>query len=99
LLFFPAVAADYDANYTTNPINAIREVINATTNELVMRPNIAELTVTFTIVTDIVLEEPEIFFLFLEGTRSVFVLTPMVTVTILDSPFPSEFTADFSAVL
>ena len=95
-LFFPATAADYNADYTINPSNANRTIIDNTTNELVMRANVATVTVTFDIAVDTIPDDAENFFLFLEGTRRVFVLTPVVTVTIFDLPPAREFSADYT---
>ena len=80
----PTAAADYDADYVTNPADATRTVVNSTTNELVMQSNVATVIATFKIIIDNIAEGPEEYFLFLEGTRRVLILTPMVTVTILD---------------
>ena len=89
----PTVAADYDANYTTDPADAIR---NATTNELRMSADVVTVRITFNITIDTIPEISEQFFLFLEGTRRVFILTPMITVCILDRPIPCEFSADYT---
>ena len=75
----------------TNPKDATRTVVNNTTNELVMPSNVATVTATFKIIIDNITEGPEEYFLFLEGTRRVLILTPMVTVTILD--MAGEFSA------
>ena len=45
---------------------------------------------------DNITEGPEEYFLFLEGTRNVLILTPMVTVTILDAA--GEFCTDFTGL-
>ena len=75
----------------TSPANAIKTVVNNTTNELVMESNVATVIATFKIIMDNITEGPEEYFLFLEGTRRVFILTPMVTVTIRD--VAGEFSA------
>ena len=82
--FLCFLAADYSLNYTVSEANGIAEEINATTRDLRMSTGIGVLTLTFSIVQDGIDEDPEDFFLFLEGTRRVFVLCPVGRVTIID---------------
>ena len=84
--FSCTLAADYSVNYTVSESNGIADelVNNATTRELRMSTGIAELILTFSIAQDGIDEDPEDFFLFLEGTRRIFVLCPVGSVTIID---------------
>ena len=59
-----------------------------------MRSNVATVNVTFNITMDTIPEATENFFLFLEGTRRVFILTPVISITILDDLPPREFSAE-----
>ena len=91
-LFPYSAAADYNPTYVANPTNATRTTFSLTRTELVMIADVATVTATFDITVDTIPECDEYFFLYLEGTRRVFILTPVVTVTILD--VPGEFSAD-----
>ena len=73
-------------DYSVEPSDSIRTVINATTNEIRMRANIEEVTFRFPIVNDELSEGTEQFFLHITPIRRInAVLTPTGTVTILDS--------------
>ena len=97
--FFPTAAADYNPTYVANPTNAIRETFSPTRTELVMRSNIATVTATFDITVDTIPEGRECFSLNLEGTRMAFILTPVVSVCILDLPISGEFSADYTRLV
>ena len=71
-------------NYTVSETGGIFDDVNATTRELRMRAGIGVLTLTFSIAQDDTDENPEDFFLLLEGTRRAFVLCPVGRVTIID---------------
>ena len=71
-------------NYTVSETDGIFDDVNATTRELRMSRGIGVLTLTFSIAQDDIDEDPEDFFLLLEGTRRVFVLCPVGRVTIID---------------
>ena len=95
-LFSITVAADYDADYTPTPANGIRNEINATTRELRFSGGVVTLNIIFDIVVDDTPEPREEFFLFLEGARRAFILTPVISVTILDDGGDREFHADYT---
>ena len=80
------LAADYSVNYTVSEPDGIIDDVIATTRELQMSTGIGVLTLTFSIAQDDTDEDPEDFFLFLEGTRRVFVLCPVGRVIIIDLP-------------
>ena len=85
--FFPTAAADYNPTYVANLTNATRTTFSLTRTELQMIANVATVTATFDITVDTIPEGRECFFLNLEATRRVFILTPVVSVCIVSGEF------------
>ena len=92
--FFPTAAADYNPTYVANPTKAIKRTFSPTRTELEMLADVATVTATFDITVDTTPEGCECFFLDLEGTRRVFILTPVVSVCIFD--VSGEFSSDYT---